>query len=144
MKRLRLRLELGCDGFAPLTALIGLPIQLLRHGCGTAFIRQRQHIDDELNLPNADVQPVPTATALAGLTRVSLSSTLPHSTASDASERVLKKRAAQSHLSMRFFSGSSLGFMLMHKMKKMTLLLYYLGLSLSTYSVEKLPRILML
>src|SRR3989338_4035283 len=55
----------------------------------------------------------PGATALAGLMRASLSSTLPHSIAAVASERVLKKRAAHSHLSMRNLSLSSLLSMVM-------------------------------
>jgi hypothetical protein len=46
----------------------------------------------------------PIFTARAGLTLSPLSLTLPSSTAVVASERVLKKRAAHSHLSMRTLS----------------------------------------
>jgi len=43
----------------------------------------------------------PTTTDLAGLTRTPLHNTLPHAKASTDKDRVLKKRAAHSHWSMR-------------------------------------------
>ena len=50
----------------------------------------------------------PISSSRLGLARWPLTLTLPPLTASLASERVLKKRAAHSHLSMRTFFGLSL------------------------------------
>lgn len=58
MERLRLRLELGRDGFAPLAAFIGLAIELLRLGCRAAFVGQCQHFDNILFLPGEDAQHI--------------------------------------------------------------------------------------
>jgi len=82
----------------------GLAVEGLRHRCRAADVAHAQHIDLKAAGIVFDLQAVAGRTSRAGLARKPFDSIRPRSQAREAMARVLKKRAAQSHLSIRTVS----------------------------------------